>query len=52
MGPGVNNLGPWIVPGVNNQDLGIFIISKFCVKPFILAHSSVVTYQILFGFGS
>ena len=41
-----------MAPGVNNPDLGIFIMSKFCVKPFIIAHISVISYQILFGFCS
>lgn len=41
-----------MAPGVNNSDLGIFIMSKFCVKPFIIAHISVISYQILFGFCS
>ena len=45
-------LSPWVGPGVNNWDLGIFIMSKFCIKPFIIAHISVITYQILFRFGS
>ena len=25
-------------------------MSKFCVKPFIIAHFSVITYQIVFRF--
>ena len=27
-------------------------MSKFCVKPFIIAHISVITYQIVFRSGS
>ena len=44
--------GPWVGPGVNNEDLGIFIMSKLCVKPFIIAHIYVNTYQILLRFRS